>query len=688
MRFRVDWIGEYVELRETAGELADLLTGVGLTVDAVESWGDQSVLEVDITSNRPDAMSHVGIAREVAASCARELLAPDLGFQEDDGKPAEGAARVEIEAPDLCRRYAARVVEGVQVRTSPDWLGDRLLAVEMRPVNHVVDVTNYVLWELGHPLHAFDLDLLEGSCIVVRRARAGEKMTTLDGVERTLDPEMLVIADEKRPVALAGIMGGADTEISESTTRILLESAHFDPTSICRTARKLGLRTDASLRFEKGADPEVVVRALERTCHLLQRCGPGRPLLGTIDVYPRPWKSGEVPLRWDRAQALLGCGLDPHRLVDVLRRLGFEPRQERAGVYQVGVPSWRPDVTREVDLIEEVARHHGYDNIPSTLPQPSGAPPEREPGHVRRELLRDGLVAAGLLEAVPTSFISAGEDAAFRYRGEGEPLALENPLAERQGVMRGSLLPGLLDAAARNLARGVESVRLFEEGKRFWRDAETREPGEAWTVACLLHGPRPGAGHWTGGGTAGTDFYDLRGALEGGLEAAGFAEVRFEPGEHPVLHPSEAAAVLLGDVPLGCAGRLHPDRAAAAGLPDPVYVAELDLEPLLAAASREVRGESPSRFPWADRDLSLFLPEGTTYRQVREAILSLEQGDLVSVEPLDRYRGEGVPEGKLSLTVRLRYQSRARTLTQEEVAAETNAVVECLIGRLGAELRA
>ncbi|MHC1580779.1 MAG: phenylalanine--tRNA ligase subunit beta, partial [Methanopyraceae archaeon] len=491
MRFRVDWIGEFVELRETAGELADLLTGVGLAVDAVESWGDQSVLEVDITSNRPDAMSHFGTAREIAASTSREMRAPDFTFQEEEGKAATEAARVEIEAPELCRRYAARVVEGVRVRTSPDWLADRLLAVEMRPVNHVVDVTNYVLWELGHPLHAFDLDLLEGSSIIVRRARPGEKMTTLDGVERTLDPEMLVIADEKRPVALAGIMGGADTEISEGTTRILLESAHFDPGSIRRTARRLGLRTDASQRFEKGADPEVIVRALERTCHLLERCGPGRPLLGAIDVYPRPWQSEAVPLRWERAEALAGCELDPTRLMDVLRRLGFEPKQERAGVYRVGVPSWRPDVSREVDLIEEVARHHGYDRIPSTLPQPSGAPPEREPGQVRRELLRDGLVAAGLLEAVPWAFVSAEEDASFRYRGEGEPLALENPLAERQGVMRGSLLPGLLEAAARNLSRGVEAVHIFEAGKRFWRDPGSGEPGEAWTVACLLRGPRP-----------------------------------------------------------------------------------------------------------------------------------------------------------------------------------------------------
>jgi phenylalanyl-tRNA synthetase beta chain len=686
MLLRFDWIGEYVELREDHDALADLLTRIGITVDAQEPWKETWLLELDIPANRPDLMSHFGVAREIAAATHRELKVPDLSFEEEGG-PVEGTVPIEIEDPAICRRYSGRVILDAAVGSSPPWLEDRLESLGLRPVNQVVDVTNHVLWELGHPLHAFDLDTLKGERIVVRRARPGEKIITLDDVERELDPEDIVIADAERPVALAGVMGGLETEISERTSRILLESAHFEPSIIYRTARRHRLGTDASARFQRGADPEITLRALERVCHLLAKFGTGRVMQGSLDANPRPWEGRSVTLRWERAEALIGAELDPDELLDVLQRLGFGRRTESAGRHKVQIPSWRGDVEREIDLVEELARHHGMDRIPSELPSPDGGAPDVSPRRARRESLRDAFAAAGFLEVTTFPFIEREHDDRFRYRGEGERLPLANPLAENQGMMRGSLLPGLLTAVVRNQSRGEGEVRLFEVAKRFWRDAESGEPREAWTAACVLSRRSETPPHWSDPKASALGFYDLKGALEAIFEAVGFEPPVLAPSEHPVHHPAESSEVRLADRSLGPVGRLHPDLEMEFDLRAPTYAAEIDLEALLDLPEQLVQVRALSRYPWVERDLSLLLPEGTSYRKVAETAHALRQEELIRIRPLDRYVGSGVPKGKLSLTVRLRYQSLERTLTQEEVAARTEAVVESLTKVLGAELR-
>jgi len=686
MLIRFDWLRELVDLPESAEEVAEVLTGVGLAVDGIEAWGETSLFDIDVTANRGDAMNHRGVARELAAALGRDLAPLETAFPPTDA-PAGERARVEIEDDGLCHRYTARIVEDLAMGTSPPWLEDRLESLGLRALNNVVDATNYVLLEMGQPMHTFDLDKLAGATVIVRRARKGETLVTLDEEERRLGPEDLIIADAQRPVALAGIMGGLETMISEDTTRILLESAWFHPGAIRATAKRLGMRTDASIRFERGCDPEATLPAADRFCNLMEKhLGGGRFLKDPLDVRARRPEPGRAPLRWDRAEALIGCAMDRPRLLGVMERLGFEREEGEEAAPVFRIPSWRPDVEREVDLVEEVGRHHGFESIPSSLPASPGAAPPRYAAAERRERLRDASAGAGFLEAVNYAFIDASLDRTYRYReGEGEPLPVLNPLVRHQGVMRGSLLPGLLQAASRNQARGEGPVRLFEFGKRFWK-SPGGEPAEEWTAAYLLQGAPTGAVSWERRQRT-VDFFDLKGALEQVLEAGAAPDHRFAHAAHPFLHPSESAQVLHGDRLLGPAGRLHPDQEKALDLEGPVYVAELDLLPLLEAEEGKATVCPPSRFPWADRDLSLLLPEEVTYGRVEEAIRSLDQESLADVQALDRWVGEGVPEGKVSLSIRLRYQRADRTLRPDEASTLVEAVVQCLHRELSAELR-
>src|SRR5215218_3729848 len=534
MDISYNWLRELTGVAVPPRELAERLTMAGLAVDAVRESGDDFVLEFDLTSNRPDCLSHVGIAREAAALVGASLRLPDLNVKSVGGK-AEEFTHVEIEDVDLCPRYAARVVRGVKIAPSPEWLVKRLQAIGQRPINNVADITNFVMHEMGQPLHAFDLAKLSEFRIVVRRARAGEKLKTLDGVERDLDEQMLVIADASRAVAIAGVMGGEETEISASTADVLVESAYFDPQSVRRTSKRLGLQTEASYRFERGVDYEGVRRAQDRCVALICELAGGTATEDAIDVYPARIAPPTVRLRPRRVEELTGLSVPAEESLRILRSLGFEPAAGEAEGDELsfGVPTWRTDVRIEEDLVEEVARVYGYDKIGEALP-PSPVTGEYLTGDRRRRAARQVLTAEGFNEAVSISFIeeSSGvtEEGETRFElvpglqkveGAGAFVTLKNPIIEGARLMRPSLLPGLLEATRHNFNHGTRDVRLFETGRVFAAsdaaegDNESR-PNEVEAFALLVTGEALEEGRAAG---RAADFFDLKGALEAGADA-------------------------------------------------------------------------------------------------------------------------------------------------------------------------
>src|SRR5512138_1222309 len=509
------------------------------------------LLEVNVTPNRPDCLSHLGVAREVAALLGKKAKPPKPKLAED-GTPASKLAKVRIEAPDRCARYAARVIEGVKIGPSPLWLARRLEACGVRSISNVVDATNFVLLELGHPLHAFDLDKVGGHEIVVRTARAGEKITTLDGKERALETEDLLIADRDRGSALAGIMGGGDSEISAGTSRVLLESAYFQPSGIRRTSRRQGLKSEASYRFERGADAGMVIAAVDRCAALIAELSGGTVRPGTIDVHPRPPKGAKVKLRWDRPAAILGMEIPRAEIRKILKGLGFAEKAADAKGATYAVPSWRVDVSIEEDLVEELVRARGYHAIPETLPRTAVDTPAepREMQAVSR--IRAALESAGFAEAVNFSFVAERELAPFEQHvatgdGTGRALgvALKNPISADLSVMRTSLVPSLLKNLVHNRRQRIEDVRLYEIASVYHthHDPKDRPTCESIEVAAVLCGRRTPVGWATSGGEA-VDFYDAKGAVQGVLEALGI-EASWIAGGDSWLHPRHSARLQL-----------------------------------------------------------------------------------------------------------------------------------------------
>jgi len=654
---------------------------------------EDTVLEVNVTPNRPDALSHLGIAREVAAATGTTLTPPSPRLAQ---KPpsAPSILKVRIEAPDRCFRYAARVVEGVRIGPSPAWLARRLEACGVRSISNVVDATNFVLLERGHPLHAFDLDRVAGAEIVVRLARPGEKLVTLDGQERSLAVDDLVIADRDRACALAGVMGGGDSEISQGTSRVLVESAWFEPTGVRRTARRHGLHTEASHRFERGVDAAAVSAALDRCAALIADLAGGTVRRGMADAHPHRRRPVDVALSWSRPAEVLGMPVGRGEARRTLAALGFEERKAtpRGAVFRV--PSWRLDVSREEDLIEEIVRLKGYDAIPETLPGIASATPAEPRDAQVAGRVRQALQAAGFSEAVNFSFVAPAELAALSPGGESLPgIALRNPISAELAVMRTSLVPSLLRNAAHNLRQRVEDVRLYEIASAYHPrspDAEGDAPArEELRVGGVAMGRRHGVGWATGGDPV--DFYDLKAAIEGVLESLGIDGVRWGRGGESWQHPRSAATVRWTAPDgaarvLGVAGELHPRTAAAFELPRGVLAFELAFGEL-ALAARLVPGHADvPRFPAVLRDLAVVVADEVEARSVV---------DLVREEPLARevdlfdvYRGPPIPQGRKNLAMAIRYGAADRTLTDAEADQAHARIIERLRVAVGAELRA
>jgi phenylalanyl-tRNA synthetase beta chain len=681
MKISYNWLSELVQLTLAPRELAERLTMAGLAVDSVEPVGDDHVLEFDLTSNRPDALSHFGIAREAAVVCNSRIIAAEPTLQESD-TPVESVTSVRIDAPDLCPRFTARVVSGVKVGPSPEWLVERLERIGQRSVNNVADVTNYVMFEMGQPTHAFDLNLLHERRIIVRRPTPGEKLTTLDGFARDLTKENLVIADADRAVAIAGVMGGEETEINARTTDVLIESAYFNPQSIRKTSKAFGLDTEAAYRFSRGADFNAQLRASARVAELMVKVAGGRVLKGAINVYPAPLTSQPVGLRESRIEKLTGLQVSIERAGEILEMLGFTVEVDRADRSLRAVrPSFRVDVSREEDLVEEVARHVGYDKVATTLPAWSGEG-RYLPGEHRRRNLKRALAAIGFNEAISFSFVNGDRDRGFR-RFETVPV-LTNPIDSNQTEMRGSILTGLLDAVQHNLNQGCRDVRLFEMGRVFESRGAEERPNERELLGLVMTGSIA-PDDWRESRQA--DFYDLKGAIEVATSALHLTGFTIERASVEYLHPGQAAVLLREGEEVARFGRLHPRVASTYKFRQPVFVAEIEFGRLLGLEADQVRYSALPRLPSASRDVSALVPDRVSWGEIEQAVTQLGIPEVASVRVFDMYTGKGMPAGFHSLAFRVVYRAEGRTLTDEEVGAMDERVRGLLVERFGAELR-
>ncbi len=675
-----DWLSQYIRVESTPEEVAARLMFSGLNLESVEVVGADTRIDLEVTSNRPDCLSHIGVAREVAALFGGTVTEP-VSNPTETGPDVATLTSVALETPDLCPRYVARVIRGVKVGPSPGWLVKRLETVGLRSVNNIVDITNYVLLEFGQPLHAFDFDLLGEQRIVVRRARAGEKIAAIDQKTYELSPDMCVIADATRPVAIAGVMGGAETEIGPGTKNVLLEVADFVNTSVRATARKLGLHSDSSHRFERGIDRSRMNATSRRACELILEMAGGELCRGAIVVGP-----GHVPerpittLRHARIAKLLGIEIPPTEVTRILTALGLEPVTEptpAAGTSVWRAPAWRKDLTREIDLIEEVARVHGYHHIPEDVVVPL-ALSQATARDRTIDRLSTVLVGAGMFEAVTLSFVSPEMNLLVRPWTDAAPMAVDHSTRRRENALRQSLLPRLLEVRRANERHGNFGADVFEFSRVFLAD----DPAVAGSQPELL------------GIVGGKTFGDLKGLLAALADSVRHGlTMRAEPADIPGLAPGRAAKLILegGDGSVvsdwGVMGEIAPEVRAALELRDTVLVAEVRLDPLVAALDTAPKHKPIPAFPGMDRDINLVLDESVAWdaldRAVREAA-----GPLLDEVRFDsQYRGTQIPPEKKSYVFRLVYRSADRTLTADEVDAAQKRVVAACAEKLGAVQR-
>ena len=663
----------------------DVAVGRNLTeVLALEDY----VLDVEITPNRPDCLCVLGIAREIAAKKGLRLMYPEIAIQEDPAR-ASGVSSVEILAPDLCHRYVARILSGVRVGPSPFWLRRRLSLVGIRPINNVVDATNFVMWEFGQPLHAFDMDRLQENRIVVRRAMQGDKLTTLDGMERALTPEDLLICDARIPVALAGIMGGQESEIRDETVRILLESAFFEPRGIRRTAKRLGVSTEASYRFEREIDKAGVLRAADRAVQIMLSLAGGKLLAGVLDVYPNPHCPKSIRLTASATNRLLGTSLETKHMRRILENLEFEVQSGTEETLDVTPPPFRPDICEATDLMEEVARLYGYDRIPTRMPLAPLSVPAVDAEKRAEEKIRDILIGLGFQEVVQYSFVPRDRIALMGFSSgdpRSRPLALRNPLSEAQSVLRTTLVCSLLDTVSRNLRRNNRNLRFFELRRIFLPSSNGAMPKQKKVLAGVLCGRRY-PDQWNQPSES-VDAYDLKGVIEVLLEAFGVEGFEWELSEQiSALHPGCSGDILIKAAKVGYAGRLHPALQESFEVDEDVYVFEMEFDCFLARQDVQKLYHPIGRFPSVQRDIALVLDKEASFRQVMKEMWAAVETSVVEIDLFDVYEGPPVPEGQKSMAFRITYQDPSRTLTDEEVNALQERFLGGVLPRLKAQLR-
>lgn len=688
MRVPVDWLRQYVETPVTVDEISHALTMSGLEIEGAEAFGGDVVLEVNVTPNRPDCLSVFGVARDLAAILALPLKPPvvdiaDITDIADAGDPAPVA--IEIADPGLCHRYTARVIRGVTVGPSPSWLKSRLEAVGIRPINNIVDVTNYVLMELGHPLHAFDLARIRGGKIVVKLAEDGEFFTTLDSVERKLSGDMLTIRDGEGAIALAGVMGGRNSEVSPQTRDILLESAWFFPPSIRKTSRVLGLRSESSYRFERGTDIEGLAFALDRAAAMIAELAGGQISGGMIDAYPSKYAPPSISLAVEKVGQILGVEVPAPEMVSILRRLGMDV-EENYGAIAVRPPSFRRDISRDIDLIEEIARINGYDKIVSKMPTGVVPMPVINRGREIRRRVGSTLRSAGFSEAVNFSFMNPAHLDVLGFAADDERrsiVTLANPLRAEESALRTTLVPALLSNLAWNLNRGSDGLKLYEISKVFINIGDDVLPDEHVRIAAVLTPsaakrlyPIPAAG-----------FYELKGALEAILRELRISAVFVPSGAESYFETGRSAEILVGGRRAGFIGEIRREVLAKFDISADSYVFELYADVVIESAPASIKYSKLPKFPPVDRDMALLAPLEMQSQRIIDAVVGFGSETIASIRVFDVYQGKGIPDGKKSIAYSVRYQATNRTLTDDEVDAAHSSLIDHLKKTLGVELR-
>lgn len=649
---------------------------------------DDYILEVDVTPNRGDTASVLGIARETAALLGQELTPPGTDYPES-GTPAAELASVSIESPELCPRYTASLMSELTIKPSPWWMRDKLISAGVRPISNLVDVTNLVMLETNQPLHAFDFDELDEKRIVVREAEEGERFVTLDGQERILTRGMTLICDGRKPVGLAGLMGGLNSEIKETTNRVLLEAAYFDPTANRRMATNLGMNTEATYRFQRGVDPVGIIDALKRATSLMNSLGGGIVHPGIIDEYPNKVEFPTLPLRVGRCNEYIGIDLDAPKMAGLLNSIGIEARVENEDLVQAQVPPWRSDLEREVDLTEEIARLHGYDDIPTTLPPMTGSARPQPPLNLLESRIRPILVGSGLTQIITYSFIPETIPGLMGWPGSdprADQIPLLNPQSEDQNRMRTSLLFGLLSTLEANLRQGTETVRLFEYGKVFF----SRGRGKLAQEDTMIGGVICGAGEpqgWTSQGRQ-ADFYDIKGIVEDLLEGLGLGEAEFARVERPEMESGSAALATLQGRKLGVLGRVSDKVLAGFGIKQPVYCFDLSAD-LIQELLDEARPSYTKldRFPSITRDLALVVKKSLEAGSLLSLAGEFREELIREIRIFDLYQGEPLAEDEKSIGLRVRYRSPERTLTEDEISPIHQRLTEFLMEKTGGRLR-
>ena len=648
-----------------------------------------TVLDIGITPNRSDCLSMIGIAREVAALTGKKMKMPDVRILES-AQDVSLLSSVTIEDADLCPRYTARLIQNVTIGGTPVWMKTRLEAAGLRAINNVVDVTNFVMLEMGQPLHAFDFRFLEEGRIVVRKSKPGEEFISLDEKSRLLPENTLLICDGKKPVAIAGIMGGLNSEVKEDTRTILLESAYFNPASIRRSSRSLGMPTDAAFRFERGIDPEGVVRALDRAAQLIAELSGGEVCRNYLDEYPAKIKAVEnIPLRMDRVRQVIGARVPAREAVRILKSIGMALRREGKGAYRVTPPSFRVDIEREIDLIEEIARLYGYDRVPSTLPSVSVSEAETVPRLALEERIRQLMTGAGYSEIINYSFSSPDSAEALGLSPEDERrrfVVIKNPLTEDQSIMRTTLAYGLLETLKKNLHNASFNLKLFEIGRTFFKRHDGELPEEKNILAALAAG-KAADDLW--GSKVSVDFYDLKGSLENIFQDLKLdsCRCRTETSE-PFLHPGQSCGVYIGDVRVGFLGKAHPEVLKKMDIRSDAYLFEINLDLLGKQTGRRIRYRELSKFPAVQRDVAFVVPESMESEKMLEIVLSQHEDLLENVSIFDIYSGKGLEERTKSLGLRFSYRALDRTLTDAEINSIHNRIVQNTVQQTGAKIRA
>ena len=646
------------------------------------------IFELNVTPNRPDCLCIIGIAREIAAITGKTLKTPKIEFKEGD-ETTEDLTSVEVQDTELCPRYSARLISDTVIGPAPFWMRRMLESVGIRPICNIVDITNFVLMEFGQPLHAFDFDLLSGRRVVVKRADHNEVFVSLDGVKRTLSNDTLIICDGEKPIAIAGIMGGLNSEVKEDSSTILIESAYFNPTNIRKTSKKMGLQTESSFRFERGIDPEGVMRASNRATQLIvDLCG-GNALKGAIDIYPCLLPNKEISLGIKKTNRVLGTSLKKEEIKGYLNSIELDVRDFNGEKMNVGIPSFRIDLCREIDLIEEVARLNGYDNIPSTTPMARVASARMGSARVLEKNVKDIFSSMGFYEIVNYSFISPDSIAVLNVSSDHQYknyIHIKNPLKEDQSIMRTTLIPGILKTMQTNVFNNNVNLKLFEIGTVFYLDKEQKLPSEKKMLSGLATGLRYGES-WNVSGEE-IDFFDLKGILENLFKGVNIKDYNFLSAfDIPYLHPGKSSIITIENNDIGLLGEVRPEVLEGFGLSKAAYIFEIDFDLILKHALSDKGIRPISKYPPIIRDIALIVDETVQSKDIYDAMIGLNNSLIEDIQVFDVYKGEPIPFGKKSLAYRIKYQSNERTLTDKEVNALHESLITVLVDRLGAGIR-